>query len=77
MMKLAIYILILGAFIVSGCATNDRVSLIADHDQQALTRDGVQTLASKKKHLVMLRPGSRVVRSGTRPAFVVAVRNLG
>jgi hypothetical protein len=62
---------------LSACATNDRVSLVADKDQQSLTRNGVSALISRKKNLVMLRPVSKTMRSSARPAFVVAIRNMG
>jgi hypothetical protein len=61
---------------LSACATNDRVSLVAEPNQQALTRNGVPALISKKKHLVMLRPSGTTMRSGARPSFVVAIRNM-
>jgi len=68
---------IVAAVVLSACATNDQLSLVADADQQSLTRNGVQALISKKKHLVMLRPSAKTVRSNGRPSFVVAMRNMG
>jgi hypothetical protein len=65
------------ALVVCGCASNDRISLVADQSQQALTRDGVPALVSSKRHVVMLRPASAVVQSRGRPTFVVAVYNPG
>lgn len=65
------------ALALSGCASNDRISLVADQSQQALTRDGVPALVSSKRQVVMLRPASSVVQSRGRPTFVVAVYNPG
>jgi hypothetical protein len=76
-MRLSGIALTIIAVSISACATSDQISLIAEPDQQSLTRDGVQALASKKKHFVMLKPGSRVLRSSARPSFVVAIRNMG
>jgi hypothetical protein len=61
--------------LLCGCASNDRISLVADQSQQALTRDGVPALVSSKRQVVMLRPASSLVQSRGRPAFVVAVYN--
>lgn len=58
-----------------GCASSDQLTLIADESQTALTRDGVPALLSNKKHVVMLRPVSRAIDSGSRPSFVIAVNN--
>jgi hypothetical protein len=65
------------ALAVCGCASNDRISLVADQTQQALTRDGVPALVSSKRQVVMLRPASAVVQSRGRPTFIVAVYNPG
>jgi len=61
--------------LLCGCASKDRISLVADQSQQALTRDGVPALVSNKRQVVMLRPVTSVVQSGGRPAFVVAIYN--
>lgn len=63
--------------LVCGCASNDRIALVANESQQGLTRDGVPALISSKRQVVMLRPASSVVQSRGRPAFVVAVYNPG
>ncbi len=53
----------------------ERAHLPANPSQQALTRDGVPTLISTQKQVVMLRPATAETRRGARPAFVVAVYN--
>ena len=72
-MKNAMAFLALG--LLCGCASNDRISLVADQSQQAITRDGVPSLISSKRQVVMLRPASSLIESSGRPAFVVAVYN--
>ena len=62
-MKLSAFAMAVIAISFTACAINDSISLIAEPHQQSLTRDGIQSLASKKKHFVMLRPGSKVVDS--------------
>ncbi len=73
-------ILILGAGLccgLTGCAAPQKVVLTAAPDQQAIVRNGVPVLASNKKHLVMLRPNSRLMGGNARPAFTLIVRNQG
>lgn len=64
------------ALLATGCAS-ERVTLEAAPGQNAFYRNGVPALVSAKSHVVFLRPSSRLLRSGDRPAFTVAVKNLG
>ena len=59
------------------CASPERVELSAGPNQQSIIRHGVPALISEKKHVVMLRPSTRLVQAGSRPAFTVVVRNNG
>ncbi|AHB50350.1 hypothetical protein W911_14640 [Hyphomicrobium nitrativorans NL23] len=63
--------------VLAGCASSEQILLTAAPDQQAIVRDGIPALISHKKHLVMLRPNNRLVKSGARPAFTLVVRNQG
>ncbi len=63
------------ALLVSGCASSERISLFAQDGQLSRIDDGVPTLVSKKRHVVMLKPSSHLVDGGARPHFVVAVYN--
>ena len=63
--------------LLCGCASNDRISLVADQSQQGLTRDGVPALLSSKRQVVVLRPASSLIQSRGRPAFIIAVYNPG
>jgi hypothetical protein len=55
----------------------EAVRFAAKPDQQAIMREGHPALISRKEHsVVMIRPASRRFESGTRPVFVVGVRNL-
>jgi hypothetical protein len=38
-------------------------------------RDGLPALISQKKHVVMLRPNTRLVQANARPSFTLVVRN--
>lgn len=62
--------------LLSACASQ-RIELAAAPGQEAIIRDGVPSLISKKKNIVMLRPNSKLLKGNPRPAFTVAVRNLG
>jgi hypothetical protein len=70
--SLAMAVALFGA----GCASQV-VKLTAQPGQEAIVRDGVQSLVSKKSNLVMLRPNTKLLKSNARPAFTVAVKNLG
>ena len=61
---------------MSACASQ-RIELAAAPGQEAIVRDGIPSLVSKKHNLVMLRPNSQLLKGNPRPAFTVAVRNLG
>lgn len=71
------WIVIVGYAGLSACAASQQISLVASNDQESIVRNGVPALISKKSHVVMLRPNSRIVRSNARPAFTVVVKNLG
>ena len=64
------------ALLISGC-TSQRIDLAAGPGQEAIVRDGVPALVSKKRHLVMLRPNNRLLKGNARPAFTLVVRNMG
>lgn len=66
-----------GSLLVVACASPQRVLLTAAPDQQSIVRNGVPILVSNKKHLVMLRANTRLVKDNARPAFTVIVRNQG
>jgi hypothetical protein len=61
--------------LLTGCASSERIALVASPAQQSLTRDGVPALLSAQKQVVMLRPVAASVRRGDRPTFVLAVYN--
>src|SRR5215216_1150763 len=62
--------------LLAGCASSDKLELLADSGQEALVRDGAHSLISAKKNIVMLQAGDSEVVSGARPTFVVAIRNM-
>ncbi len=59
-----------------GCASQ-KIALVPAADQEAIVRNGVPALISRKKNLVMLRPNTRLLKGNARPAFTLVVRNLG
>jgi hypothetical protein len=69
------YVAATGLLLLTGCASGEHISLVANSSQQSLMRDGVPTLLSTQQQVVMLRPAASTVRRGDRPAFVVAVYN--
>lgn len=69
-------ILVLVAVLASACAS-ETIQLSAMPGQEAAVRDGVPSLYSKKQHIAMLRPNMRIVKGSARPAFTLAVQNLG
>lgn len=75
-MRHTLAIISLIAILAPGCASH-RVQLTAAPDQETIIRDGLPSLVSKKKHIVMLRPNSTLLRGSSRPAFTLAVMNLG
>lgn len=62
--------------VLTACASQ-RIELSAAPGQESIIRDGIPSLVSQKKNLVMLRPNSQLLKGNPRPAFTVAVRNLG
>jgi hypothetical protein len=64
------------ALLIAGCASQ-KIELSAAPGQNAIIRDGIPALVSKKKNIVMLRPNKTLLKGNPRPAFTVAVRNLG
>jgi hypothetical protein len=64
------------ALLLTACAKNDAVSLLASNDQQAVTRDGSPALISAKRNVVMLKASGEEMESGERPTFVVALQNM-
>jgi hypothetical protein len=64
------------ALACSACM-QETVRFHAGPSQQAIVRDGHPALISQKQNsLVMIRPALRQFPSGTRPVFVVGIRNL-
>src|SRR5262245_57260970 len=61
--------------LLSGCASSERISLAAGQSEHSLTGDGLRSLISTRKQVVMLRPAASTIRRGGRPAFIVAVYN--
>lgn len=64
------------ALFLIGCASQT-IQLSAAPGQEAIVRDGLPSLVSKKKNIVMLRPNTRLLKGNARPAFTVVVRNSG
>ncbi len=75
-MQLRNMIVALGCIALAGCSSQ-QINLTAAPGQQAIVRDGLPALVSRKKHLVMVRPNSRIIKGSARPAFTVVVRNQG
>jgi hypothetical protein len=66
------------AALCSGCATNETVRFQTKPQQEALIRDGISALVSRKKNsLVLIRPASRQFVNGARPIYVVGINNIG
>lgn len=75
-------LVILGAasfstLLLVACSATQDVALIPTPGQETILRNGLPTLVSKKKHLVMLKPNAVAVKSSSRPSFTLVVRNLG
>jgi hypothetical protein len=67
----------LAAFACAGCASREAVSFSPKGDQQAIVRDGVPAIVSRRANsVVLVRPASREFRGGARPVFTVAINNL-
>lgn len=61
---------------LGACSTHE-IKLAAGAGQEAIVRDGIPALVSRKKHVVMLRPNNVLLKNNPRPAFTVVVRNAG
>jgi hypothetical protein len=65
------------ALACAGCASREAVSFSPKGDQQAIVRDGVPAIVSRRQNsIVLVRPASREFRGGARPVFTVAINNL-
>jgi len=64
------------ALIAAGCSQPQTIHLAAAPGQESIIRDGVPALVSRKQHVVMLRPNSRVIDGSARPAFTIVVNNM-
>lgn len=66
------------AALAGACVPKEQVSFNAGPQQQAIIRDGQQSIVSKKKNsTVIVRLASRGVARGGRPVFVLAIQNNG
>lgn len=67
----------LAALVCVGCASHEAVTFNARGDQQAIVRDGLPAIVSRRANsVVLVRPASREFRGGARPVFTVAINNL-
>jgi hypothetical protein len=65
------------ALACAGCASHEAVTFNARGDQQAIVRDGLPAIVSRRPNsVVLVRPASREFRGGARPVFTVAINNL-
>lgn len=63
---------------LGACVSREQVSFSAGPQQQAVVRDGQNTILSRKKNsLVVVKLASRDVARGARPVFVIALQNGG
>lgn len=63
---------------LAACVPTERVAFTAGPQQQAVVRDGRNTIMSKRKNsTVIVSPASREIARGARPVFVVALQNNG
>lgn len=70
-------IVLAGALGCSACMMQENVRFRASPEQQAIMRDGQPALISRKKSsVVMIRSAERRFASGSRPVFVIAMRNV-
>ncbi len=66
------------ATMAAACVPTEKVSFSAGPQQQAIVRDGRNTIMSKRKNsTVVVTPASREIASGKRPVFVVGLQNNG
>lgn len=63
------------ALLIQGCASTLTLEPQARSGQHELYREGVETLVSAKKALVVIRPRSSTYSSNERPTFVIYVVN--
>jgi hypothetical protein len=62
---------------LGGCVTTETVSYLPKPHQQAMVRDGVQAIVSRRAtSLIVLRPASREIPTHGRPVFAVGIYNL-
>jgi hypothetical protein len=60
-----------------GCASHEAVTFNARGGQQAIVRDGLPAIVSRRANsIVLVRPAAREFRGGARPVFTVAINNL-
>lgn len=69
------FLLVLPAFLIACSPPTDLVQLTPASGQQSIVRDGVPSLISEERHVVMLRPVAHVQGSNARPRFVIAALN--
>jgi hypothetical protein len=70
-------VVVLACALACAACTQEAVRFRAGPGQQAIVRDGRPAVISQKQNsLVMIRPALRQFPSGTRPVFVVGIRNL-
>src|ERR1700754_2859426 len=61
---------------LGGCVTAETVQFKASPQQQSMVRDGQPAHISRQKSsVVLVRPASRQLQAGGRPAFVVGIIN--
>ena len=73
MRALVVALMIFG---LTGCVSIETANLTPGVGQQALVRDGVPAIISKKPgSVVIIRPASRQFEAGRRPVYVVAIFN--
>jgi len=75
-MKLASRLISLFIFsFLTGCATYGQLTTLVGPEQQAIFRDGKNTLLSSKLHTVTVSLGSEKIGTNSRADFIVSVRN--
>ena len=75
MQKILFSTLSLFVIFFSGCATTYKLDPQAQKGQQAVYRDGVETMLSKKKANVAVRSSTNTYSSDNRPTIIVSVFN--
>lgn len=70
-------VVVLLALACVGCASHEVVQFQPKANQQAMVRDGVSALVSRRANsIVMIQPAGRQFQAGGRPVFVVGINNL-